>query len=80
MDEKEVKMHFQNLGIPSHLVPDTALYCATVPHCVSSDFVAYPDMGKMPNQAEIAPVQIISNKKFFMQKSVEKNSSCLNER
>ena len=75
-EKKEDKMNFQNLGIPSHLVPDTALYCVTMPQYGSTSFVAYPDTGEAPQ----APKRILSNQTNVFQQLAEQKKSVLNER
>ena len=70
-------MNFQNLGVPSHLVPDTALYCATVPQYVDTSFVAYPDTGEVTEQEQ--PKRVLSNQNKALRQLVEQKS-ILNER
>ncbi len=38
-------MNINNLGIPAHLMPDTAMYVPMMPKGDNS-YVAYPDMGE----------------------------------
>ena len=51
-------MNFQNLGVPSHLVPDTALYCVTIPQYVSTSCVVYPDTHFVSNVKQNSFFQI----------------------
>ena len=69
-------MNFQNLGVPSHLVPDTALYCVTIPQYVSTSCVVYPDTGEAPQAAK----RILSNQNKALHQLVEQKKSVLNER
>lgn len=72
-EKKEVYMIINNLGIPSHLMPDTALLTAVLPRRESCDFVAYPDTGNQLNSNEFKNQSVyISNHQSSI-KNVQKN-------
>ena len=79
-EKKEDKMNFQNLGVPSHLVPDTALYCATVSQYVDTSFVVYPDTGEAPLCQQCEAKHILSNQNKALHQMGEQKKSTLNER
>ena len=76
----EDKMNFQNLGVPSHLVPDTALYCVTIPQYVSTSCVVYPDTGEAPLYQQCETKRILLNQNKALHQLVEQKKSVLNER
>ncbi len=78
MKEKEVKMDLNYLGVPTHLMPDTAMYIPMMPKGDNS-YVAYPDMGEgaysqsTPLSQVCISTQNLDEKAFYQSRQIHTN-------